>query len=576
MKRYCKVLFFLFVVGLSASAQNPYKKRVVSYIGNVLVASKATLTANQLRHIAEEVEHATSLPRFTYAPLPDTIVRSFGEEVGALKDVTPQTVRPLVETKLAPRLLEFLDMNKELLSKRNLTDVERNTFLATKAKAAGLSATQLEAILNSGYLYFPFVELYERDVSEGEREVKNEKGEVTKKIKTVEYSHKLKLGVLWYKLNVSRSNRATISYLAMSEGWGMFGAISRSLTKDKDSQENADGKAFDEAVSISCQNIELKTKQIEAFKLTGEVTETTSLGVKVNLGKQEGVGLDDTYWIEEMEENEKGDIIKNRRGFAKIRNVQVSTSDAQTITGSNYSPGLSVSEVPLLGLNAVVGWSRFPISIGSYNRQGTPNTFFGPKDSYNFYLSLDAQEPTANALTLGLQTDLAKATGVSELWFHIGGSLGSAAVSASMVKLSYAANGTLVKVDTLPTPLSVAGSVSVGLLKKFYLHRFGFFLEAEGSYTFLRLEATGTETYVAVNEKYGAVLRGGLEVYLAPTFSVGGAAEMNFFSTSDVWATAVSAGGENKLKNGVNVGPDTRFSGISFSVWINYSLPSLF
>jgi hypothetical protein len=63
----------------------------------------------------------------------------------------PESVRPIVEKNLAPKLLELLDMNKELLSKENLSETERNTFLATKAKSAGLSASQLEAILNSGF-----------------------------------------------------------------------------------------------------------------------------------------------------------------------------------------------------------------------------------------------------------------------------------------------------------------------------------------------------------------------------------------------------------------------------------------
>ena len=135
----------------------PYKKKVVSFVDRVLLPSSVTLKSEQTDYIRRMVAKNIDFARFNYAPLPENVISAFGEQSGKLNRVSPETIKPILDQTLAPQLLKILDVNKELLSKQNLSEEERNTFLATKAQAAGLSASQLEAILNSGFFYIPYV-----------------------------------------------------------------------------------------------------------------------------------------------------------------------------------------------------------------------------------------------------------------------------------------------------------------------------------------------------------------------------------------------------------------------------------
>ncbi|CUS90977.1 hypothetical protein JGI7_01500, partial [Candidatus Kryptonium thompsonii] len=65
-----------------------------------------------------------------------------------------------VEYYLAPELIKILDINKEMRALALVTEAERNSFIATKAKSLGISAEKVERIMNSGYVVVPFIKKY--------------------------------------------------------------------------------------------------------------------------------------------------------------------------------------------------------------------------------------------------------------------------------------------------------------------------------------------------------------------------------------------------------------------------------
>ncbi|HEY6951635.1 MAG TPA: hypothetical protein VI758_04460, partial [Bacteroidota bacterium] len=209
MHRHFLIPCFALFIAVTAYSQT-YKKKVVSYVDKVLVPSQVQLSAEQTGYIRNTVARTISFERFNYVPLPASVVASFGAGASTLSRFSPENVKPILDSTLAPQLLKILDINKELLSKQNLSETERNTFLATKAKAAGLSANELTAILNSGYFYIPFVDSYIHTVKKDVREEKDDKGKVTKKIPFTKYTHDLQLGLLWYKLDVDGSNNVSV------------------------------------------------------------------------------------------------------------------------------------------------------------------------------------------------------------------------------------------------------------------------------------------------------------------------------------------------------------------------------
>jgi hypothetical protein len=566
-------------VATTAIAQSgkSYKKKIVSFVDKVVVPNTITLTSSQTDYAKKTVARNINFARFNYAPLPDNVTASFSSEVGNVSRPTPEVIRPILDKTLAPQLMQILDVNKELLSKQNLSEAERNTFLATKAQAAGLSATQLEAILNSGFFYIPYVDSYRRSVEKGYREIKNDKGKVVRKIPLTEYTHSLQLGLLWYKLNVDRNNNASVVFVGAAQGWNTEPIVRSGTHEDEtfegkkiDDDGTEDFNAFKSAIDVSCFNIQLETKKMEAFRLTGEVTEATFFGVMVNLGSKEGVGLDDTYWVEELEESATGDIVKNKRGFVKIREVgdnkrdETATSYAQTITGSDYSQGLSLTELPLLGINGLVGFGTFPVTISPIAKT---NDFM--KEAPNFYAKINSESNSAYGAALSFQTDLANAAKISEFWAHIGGAIGITSVDGKI----FTNGGT----DSVDIGGSLTGYVNLGLIKKFYFRRFGLILQADAKYamTYISVSGKDNNTYKLTNGNFGLDGRAGIEIYLTPVLSFGGCVEYNVFGVSNSWSAVVTDKDNKDTKNSDAIGPEVNYSGLGIYAWINYSLPSL-
>ncbi|HTR81564.1 MAG TPA: hypothetical protein VMM58_08025 [Bacteroidota bacterium] len=574
--------FFGFVLVLSttsfAQSGGPYKKKVVSFVDKVLVPGDVALTTEQAEYILQAVARSINFARFNYAALPDNVTSSFAEEASTLSRITPQLIKPVLDSTLAPQLLHILDVNKELLSKQNLSDEERNTFLATKAKAAGLTATELEAILNSGFFYIPYVDTYERRVEGGVREVKNDYGKVIRRIPLTVYTHSLQLGLLWYKLNVGQNNEPSVVFVGIAQGW-KGEPIARSGAHEDETFDGRrihddgteDFNAFKAAVDLSCFNIQTETKKLEAFRLTGEVTEPTLFGVRLNLGSKEGVGLDDAYWVEEDQETSSGDIVKTKRGFVKIREVgdnerdETATSYAQTITGTNYSEGLSVTELPLLGINGLVALRAFPVSISPFDNNATG--FDLPRN--DFSIKIRSQSRSAYGASVSIQTDLANATKITEFWAGLTGAIGITSVDGTL----YYNDGN----DSTDIGPSLTGYINLGVLKKFYFRRFGFLVEADVKYSLTRLDAYGYDgsIYRLTNGNIGLDGKTGIEAYITPILSLGVGAEYNIFGTSNSWSVDVTDKNNRDTRNSDATGPDVKYSGLGLAFWVNYSLPSL-
>jgi hypothetical protein len=581
------IIAAVIVVVLSSAmvfAQSGYKKKVVSYVNTVVVSPSAGLSTTQKEYISTTLSRSVQMERFGYAALPPATVERFAGEVSGISGTSSEQVRAIVERTLAPDLVTLLDINKELLSKQNLSEAERNTFLATKAQAAGLSASQLESILNSGFFYVPFVEHYARNTRRGERDIKNDEGKVVRKQKFTTYEHEMKIGLLWFKLNVDRANNASIAFVGAAKGWSSS-PISRSEDQDDGEDGNADWEAFSSAVDVSAVNVGTATKRFDEFQLTGGVTEVTTFGVRLNLGTREGVGIDDSYWIEEMVEDEDGNVSKERRGFVKIRRVGNNRQDesahsyAQTITGTNYSPGLTVKEIPMIGINAVFGLASLPVNIAPFDNRTTLFSL----DKHDFAVNVTSEVKNAFGPFVWFQGNIANGTNVSELWLQGGAAIGFLSIDGKFYLPEYNSIGVRTGTDSLnDIGASVSGYVNIGILKKYYFRRFGLVLQADLKYWMTYLSATGKDredndlTYVLSQDAFGMDAKLGLEMYITPMLSIGGGAEYNIFPTTNSWSATVTDKDNNDTKNRNAVGPDTKYSGLGFYLWFNYALPSLF
>lgn len=585
MRRLCIVVVAVILTASNLSAQTGYKKKVVSFVDVVAAPASVGLSDRQKEYIASTVAKSVRMERFNYAPLPAPVIRTYADEAANAASASAEVLRPVIERTLAPGLLGILDINKEMLSTQNLSEADRNTFLATKAQSAGLSAVQLESILNSGFFYVPFVDRYRRTVARGEREIKNDEGKVVRIQRYTTYDHELKVGLLWFQLTVDRSNTPSVRYIATARGWSGSG-VSRSEDQDDGTDTNADWSAFVQAVNVSAVNIGNESKKIEQFRLAGGITEVTTFGVKMNLGRREGVGLDDAYWVEEDVETEAGDIVKERRGFVKVRDIGDNRTDesaftyAQTITGTDYSPGLSVSEIPMIGVNAVFGLASVPVRISTFDDRGPA---FSLDDNLSFGLSVTEEVKNAVGPFAMFQAHIGNAAKVSELWVHAGAAVGFFSMEGKFYLPRLNSSGARIGTDSSnDIGASWTGYANLGLVKKFYFRRFGLVLQADLKYWRTTLTATGEDkrgndlTYTLTQDLLGADVKTGLEVYLTPMLSLGAGAEYNFFPASTSWEAKATDTDNNDTVNSDVVGPDTRYSGLGVYLWVNYALPRLF
>ncbi len=543
----------------------------------VFTSSQYSFSSQQINYIKTAINKSVSLPRFTCLPLPDTMLVDFRNTLRTKSQFKSYEIQPLLEKTIAPKLLQILDSKKELLSKQNLTESERNTFLATKAKAAGLSAQQLEAILNSGFLYVPYVDYFNRTAEKKYREIKNDTGKVIKRIPYTLYNYSLRLGILWYQLQVENNSPKIVFIQDIQSEM-----IQRSGEEDNNVETpTVENVLFKEVVNTSCSNLELETKRMEIFQLRGEVASADFFGVNVTLGKREGVKLDDTYWIEEDEEMPSGEIVKNKRGFVKIRNVADNNDDetaqsyGQIITGGNYSAGLSATELPLLGVNITIGATMLPYTL---------STFFNPSQSFSlekndFSIGVDSKISSTFGGMVSLQKNLANETGISEFWLTATGAVGVLDIDGKY----YFHRTSPISIDSSNNVgFSLTGFGGLGLLKKFYIRRFGLLMQGEVRYAFTRISTTAKDElnkddveYILYHNTIGVVGKVGLEIYATPTVSFGVGAEYSIFSPSNTWSVSVDQGKTTLAKNSNAVGPEVNYSGLGFHLWLNYSLPSL-
>jgi hypothetical protein len=283
-----------------------------------------------------------------------------------------------------------------------------------------------------------------------------------------------------------------------------------------------------------------------------------------------------------MEETESGQIIKSKRGFVKVRNVgdnkkdQSATSYAQVITGTNYSAGLDATELPMIGLNALISLTSFPVKLSPYKLAATvwDSARFNP-----FSMKINSESKAAIGGTVALQMSLAHATNVSELWFHAGLNVGVTDIDGKFY-VPKSQGGT----DSLDIGASLTGSINAGLLKKFYYRRYGFLLQADVKFSLLKMSASGKDpvdnrdiTYKFTNGALGFDVRGGLETYITPALSFGFAAEYNLFGVVNSYNAVVSDNDNNDITKKTDArGPDLSYGGLGYYVWVNYSIPSFF
>jgi len=525
-----------------------YERKTVSYVNFIWKATPSAreMTDEQAEMLLETLKKhiIDEMPRFDYEPLPEELTEKFVQRAGAQDSLSVEGAGKLLSETVAPAIVRILDLKKEMKARGLVSEEERRSFVVQKAKELGITAEHLEKVMNSAYLFLPVVTHYER-------KVKEEKGE-----KTVSYS--LKGGLAWFHLEVDERGGWMVP-LKVVEAHGVGQAEQDSIYKWRGKKVKGDEYAFRQAADWMAMNLAVRTAELETFRLKGEVVDAGWSWVEFNLGKAEGLFVDQRFRVFEDYE-EGGKVRRVKKGFFFVRQVGDRISRGKVIIGS-YEPGMYVREFPRIGIDVVPRFFIGPLRVTA------DKPAYGEKGRFE----LAGDTLWVPSVELAFQANSAKYTDVPQLFATLGVQLGVAPMEAKL-KLG----------DEKKKAVGVCLGGYLGIMKKYYIRRLAFV--GEGRYQIHRLTFSRSfkdkQNLSYTQEEYLLSFSGGLELALKEDLNFGvvvGYTLGKGNSWTERWTQKVKEDEEEKEKEETHTfsGPEVDRRGAFFGLHIVYSPPTL-
>jgi hypothetical protein len=328
--------------------------------------------------------------------------------------------------------------------------------------------------------------------------------------------------------------------------------------------------AFESAVKNAARNLVVATQQIPDFRLTGQVIDKGFLSVGFNLGRREGIKLDDKYQIVEISEDEQGNQTAKKSGWVMVTSIADSNSkhgyksSAEVIGGSPYV-GAILSEYPRLPLDLLIRGRMF-----AFATRDTVTALFSHLSLNNGYGG-----------GLDIQYNLGRLFGLNQFFFGLSGGVGTGAVSGTKNDLA-AADSTdhgSANVNWL-----LSWSAEVSLIKKFYFGRFVIVLQPQVGYQSIILQtdkwtnASGSDEYYMLNNAaLGFAANGALEFALSPAVNIGVGGGYQLYGNSSSWDYSYKTGTDGSWQKIATIsdGTPVNHTGVTASVYLVWSLPSI-
>lgn len=207
-------LIFLFLF-CTLNAQNlsdfnsqKYIRKSISYVPFLLQKERYNIKEENVSFILDILSNSVEMKRFDYNPIPEKIINRFRKEmektIETEKSVTKEEVKEKRKKLLVPGIKKVLNIKVEMRAKELIPETEKNKFIVLKAKESGIKAEDLETVLNSTYIYFPFLnnyktELYTIKVKEKRKVSKDTYKEVEVEKEVIRIH--LDLDVIWYYIS---------------------------------------------------------------------------------------------------------------------------------------------------------------------------------------------------------------------------------------------------------------------------------------------------------------------------------------------------------------------------------------
>lgn len=568
-----------FVVRAQDSASKEagkYERKSVTYINALWLMDESAhqLTNEQVAYVLDKVKKGISMKRFDYNPVPEPFVSDFvtqanackfpppapvamaqpgfsGFGLGAAPDPMLDSITAIMERTVVPKVLEIVDLNKEIRAGNLTSEQQRNSFISDKAKTLGITMEDIDKVMNSAYVFIPLVR------------------RVNEELKDSSYTMSFDAGIIWFRISTKGEKARAIPVVrkfTYSMGPGRQGKSYISSTGPIDYKEFA----FRSATKNAVRNLIVATQEIPEFRLSGQVLETGFMNVGFDLGKNEGVKIDDKYHIVEFTEEADGKISQKKNGWVMVTSVgdsgskQGYKSKAQVIAGSPFT-GAVLSEYPRIPIDIILKGRMFAFKNDSTrSNRSQQHPMFDSVQLTNAYgAGIDAQY------------NIGRAMGIPQLFFDIGFGMGWGSASGSIHMYP----------DNTPK-ITSSGCMAfeASLVKKFYMGRFALMLQPTFTYQIVTILSDkwvningDNEYYRVTNTNLGFAANGGLEIALGAAVNFGVGAGYQLLGPNKDWdreSKNVNGGSwGDKITSSNDVG--LNYTGLTLQVYFTWSVPGL-
>jgi len=357
---------------LATTEAGKYERKSVTFVNMLWVMDKSVrdMPAGNAEAALEKIKEAMTMDRFDYNALPEAATRDFIAKAGAEENLTVDQIARIMDETLVPKILQVVDLNKELRAQNYTSEAERKSFYATKAKEFGYTDVEIAKVMNAAYLYIPFAQNYWSRTSYINWPFVRR------------YKVKMDLGALWYRISTKGEKpQVKLVFKCMTTLHGTapgnvilwFGSKTHTVDGKTISAEEY---TYQRGLKNVVRNLKVATKDMPDFRISGQVVENGFNSVGFDRGSREGIEVDDKYRLTELEELPDGSIKEQNAGWVSVTSV----ADAADGTKGYISNASTIAGKPGTG-TVLSEYARVPIDMAL-----KLVTFSGVRDTNNYQL----------------------------------------------------------------------------------------------------------------------------------------------------------------------------------------------
>jgi hypothetical protein len=325
------------------------------------------------------------------------------------------------------------------------------------------------------------------------------------------------------------------------------------------------------------RNLKVATQEIPDFKLFAMIAEVSGDNIKFNMGKKEGLKLDQCYFVGEYVMKPSGKTKFQKSGWTRIGKVGDNRKDPNALSSAwavkkgDWAPGMTVIEHPRLGIDLSFKPGIYAIAFTEGDLPLDPSLSYTTdvvtvKDYTSFAYGFD----------FDAHMKIAQATGVRQLFATLGGNLAfSGAESVELGGAYY----------DLDSPYSFIWGLQMGLMKKIYIRQLALSLQGTIDWRGATLSQPWTdpisdENWTMNGRIYtlGFQPRIGLDYASNPDFNIGAMVGYKLYPEVDGWEANISSDSDtwhNLTDEGYTDLPTLNLSGLTVAVYMHWSVPAL-